>query len=399
MCEHSYLLDTDIHKKFQLPLLMYRQKKSLSTPNPMPDAETISTDEALAHLSALPRGASALLLGATDTGKTSFALAATLTLARAGRNVAVVDCDLGQSEIGPPGTVGVGLAEPATADALRSLRSLAPVASYFVGATSPIHHALDVCVGACQMARVAKKRHPDLILIDTCGWTQGPAACRFKRRLAELLVPQTVLAFARGHELDPLLAPFGRLQRPDVCRVAPSAEAGRKTSAARATRRAARFLAALDGARDIPLVWDDVALVGTALGQGSALPHHVLQFLCQSLRLPVLHAEQGPDGALYAVVNGERWDAAGLSAIQTYLHSPSVTIVPAQKFAGLLVGLISAQGALLDVGLIARIDFAARTLTVHTPCRRPAAVAQVWLGVQRLRPDGRERGENRPGEI
>ena len=360
---------------------------------------SISTAEALAHLLTLPRGASALLLGGTDSGKTTFAWNATQALLRTGRTVAVVDCDLGQSEIGPPGTLGAGFAEPAGLEALRSLRGLTPIASYFIGAVSPARHELDVCVGACQMARVAKKRHPDVLLIDTCGWTLGPAACRFKRRLVELLVPQAVFAFARGAELGPLLVPFGYLQRPDVRRVEVAAEAGRKTSAARATRRAARVLAALNGAREITLSWDGVALVGTALGQGNVLPHHVLQFLCQSLRLPVLHAEQGPDGSLYTVVNGERWDAGGLSAIQTYLHAPSVTIAPAQKFAGLLVGLVNPQGALLDIGLIARIDFAARTLTVHTPCRRPAAVAQVWLGVQRLRVDGRERGENRPGEI
>lgn len=367
----------------------------------MPDVSPvpISSAEALARLTTLPHGASALLLGATDTGKTTFVWNAVQSLLRAGRTVAVVDCDLGQSEIGPPGTLGVGFAEPAALNSLRSLRNLTPVAAYFIGAMSPVRHALDVCVGACQMARVAKKRRPDVILIDSCGWTQGPAACRFKRRLTELLVPHTVFAFARRVELDPLLAPFGHLQRPELLRIAVAAETGRKTTAARATRRAARVLAALDGARDITLSWDAVALVGTSLGQGAVLPHHVLQFLCQSLRAPVLHAEQGPDSALYAVVNGERWDAAGLTAIQTYLHANSLTLAPAQKFAGLLVGLVSAQGALLDIGLIARVDFAARTLTVHTPCRRPAAIAQIWLGVQRLRPDGRERGENRPGEI
>lgn len=364
----------------------------------MPDVTTLAPSDALALLPALPRGAAVLLLGGTDTGKTSFAVAATLALARAGRSVAIVDCDLGQSEIGPPGTIGAGLAEPSRAESLRSLRDLAPLGAYFVGATSPARHALDVCVGACQMARVARKRRPDLVLIDTCGWTQGQAAVRFKRRLTELLLPHTILAFTRGDELDPLLAAFGHLQTPDLHRVAVASEVKRKTSTARATRRAARFLGALDGAREVTLSWDDVALLGTGLGQGTALPHHLVQFLCQSLRLPVLHAEQGP-GGLYAVVNGEHWATSGLVAVESHFRTNSVTIAPAQKFAGLLVGLVNAQGALLDVGLLARLDFGARTLTVRTPCKRPGAVAQVWLGAVRLRTDGREKGENRPGEI
>nr|MDQ2686464.1 hypothetical protein [Armatimonadota bacterium] len=203
----------------------------------MPDANPapISSADALAHLTTLPRSTSVLLLGATDSGKTTFVWDATQALLRAGRTVAVVDCDLGQSEIGPPGTLGVGFAEPTNLDALRSLRHLTPVASYFIGAMSPVRHTLDVCVGACQMTRVAKKRRPDVTLIDTCGWTLGPAACRFKRHLTELLVPHTVFAFARGAELDPLLAPFEHLQHPDLRRVAVAAEAGRKTTAARAT--------------------------------------------------------------------------------------------------------------------------------------------------------------------
>ena len=66
-------------------------------------------------------------------------------------------------------------------------------------------------------------------------------------------------------------------------------------------------------------------------------------------------------------------------------------MVPVEKFADLLVGLVSDRGALLDIGLIARLDLAHRALTVQTPCRRPAAVAQVWLGTARLRADGKGR--------
>ncbi len=361
--------------------------------NPTPP---LSLADLLPRLRALPRGATVLLLGGTDTGKTSAAKQIVSEFTKSGSSVAVIDCDLGQSEIGPPGTIGAGWAEPGQSYA--SLRDLVPLATYFVGAVSPARHQLDVCVGAVQMARVAKKRQPDLILVDTDGLISGGMGRVYKRRLAELLLPSVVLAFARGEELDPVLRPFRGLSVPEVWPIAPSEAVQRKTPAIRMTRRSARFLSALDGAQPITLSLDDVFLQGTTFGLGASLPHHLQKFLSGTLGRPVLHAEQNADG-LYIVVNGEQWDLSGLAAIEHQFHSRFITIVAAQKFARLLVGLVSSSGALLNIGLIERIEFARRTITILTPCRRPAAIAQVWLGGLRLRPDGRELGEVKPGEV
>jgi polynucleotide 5'-hydroxyl-kinase GRC3/NOL9 len=353
--------------------------------------------ELVPRLLALPRGSSLLLLGGTDSGKTTWTRDAVLALTAAGRSVAVVDCDLGQSEIGPPGTVGAAWAAPGSE--VRALRDLAPLASYFVGVVSPSRHMLDVCVGAVQMARVAKKRRPDLILIDTDGLIAGASACAYKRRLAELLLPQVIVALARETELHPLLTAFDHLDTPELWRISSAPSVQRKTPAARAMRRAARFLAALDGAQPLTFSFDAIALQGTWLGIGDPLPHHLLQFVGQSLARPVLHAERIPGCGLYVVLNGEGWDAGGLAAIERHFGTRLVTITAAQKFAHLLVGLVSPSGVLLNIGLIERIDFPRRTLTVLTPCRKPNAIAQVWLGGLRLRPDGSEIGEIKPGEL
>ena len=49
-----------------------------------------------------------LILGTSDTGKTSLTAQLAGALAARGERVAVVDADVGQSEIGPPTTVGLG---------------------------------------------------------------------------------------------------------------------------------------------------------------------------------------------------------------------------------------------------------------------------------------------------
>jgi polynucleotide 5'-kinase involved in rRNA processing len=49
-----------------------------------------------------------LVLGARDTGKTTLVTYLAHALLADGGSVVVVDADLGQSEIGPPTTVGLG---------------------------------------------------------------------------------------------------------------------------------------------------------------------------------------------------------------------------------------------------------------------------------------------------
>ena len=365
----------------------------------MPDTHALTVEQAQALLFGLPLGATVLLLGPTDTGKTTFAFAAATALTQAGRSVALLDGDLGQSEVGPPGTIGVALAAPGRTSPVRSGHDLEYLAAYFVGATSPARHLLETAVGLCQMARVAKKRRPSLLLVDTAGWVQGPAARQLARRTAELLLPQTVFAFARGDEIAPLLSAFAHLTTPQVYRIVSAEGAIRKTPAVRTARRTARFAAALEGASEIILSLDNLALWGTELGQGDPLPHHLQQFVANSLSASVLHAARRPGGPLYVVVDGEHWNTGGLAAVEGYFRTQNTMVVPAERFSGLLVGLIDDRGALLDIGLIARLDLARRTFTLHTPCRRPAAIAQIWCGSVRLRPDGLELGQLRSGEI
>ena len=364
----------------------------------MPEPAQINPgDDLLPRLRALPRGAVVLVLGGTDHGKTTWVKDTAQALAAGGLNIGVVDCDIGQSEIGPPGTVGAAFA--AAGAEFKSLRDLPPLGGYFVGAVSPVRQLLTVCIGAVAMARVAKRAKPDLVLVDTDGMVTGGAARAYKKKLAELLLPQVVVALTRTSELDPLLALFSHLDAPEVWRVPVPAEARRKTPATRTTRRAARFLSTLDGARSQTFTLNEVALTNTGLGLGEPVPHHLMRFVGETLGRPVLHAEQTGDGGLYVVVNGDGWHTAEMASLEREFGTRSITVVPAQRFARLLVGLVAASGALLDIGLIERIDFAARTLTIQTSCTRPRAVAQIWLGALRLHADGREIGEVRPGEL
>ncbi|MEO7718685.1 MAG: Clp1/GlmU family protein [Capsulimonas sp.] len=352
-----------------------------------------------ARLDVLPNGSAVLVIGGVDTGKSTFVRETLLRRFAAGASVGVLDCDLGQGEVGPPATVAAAITPVPGSAEVRGLRQLDPVGAYFVGVNNPIRHVLSLSVGASQMMRLLQKRNPDLILIDSGGHVRGSSARELHRRVAELLQPQVIVAIERGDELDPLVSQFRHLQSPEIWRIAPSPEVGRKTTAARATHRAARFQAALLDFKEIAVPFDDVDLIGTWLGAGVPMQRHLIQFLSTSLQAPIMHAETLPGGALYIVAKREGWDTTELAGIESTFKTRSLTIVAAQMFAGLLVGLVDTHGALMDLGTIARIDFERRTLTIRSRTKRPAAIAQIWFGRLRLQADGREIGEVRPGDL
>jgi polynucleotide 5'-hydroxyl-kinase GRC3/NOL9 len=149
-----------------------------------------------------------LILGATDTGKTTFASILAQHLA-ATRPVAVVDSDVGQSHIGPPATVAWAMVKPGQSD----LTSLAVRGISFVGDITPQRHLLQLTAGitnCCQQAAAGAA----IMLIDTPGFVRGPAACALWWSVQQILRPQMTLALQREGELQQIIAGWRGLDRP-----------------------------------------------------------------------------------------------------------------------------------------------------------------------------------------
>jgi broad specificity phosphatase PhoE len=181
---------------------------------------------------------SVMLIGATDTGKTTFCRLLVNAATAAGRRVAIVDADIGQSEIGPPACVGLGEA----LSPVEALGDLTPSALAFVGSTSPRGVILEHAVAVRAMADAAMRRDPDLVVVDTTGFIRGTSAQRLKLAKAGLLGPADIVAIERRGECALLLAPFRSAQRARVHRLPVPALIGTKSPALRAQRRAERLL-------------------------------------------------------------------------------------------------------------------------------------------------------------
>ena len=152
----------------------------------------------------------ALILGASDTGKSTLAHLLIVQLCRMGNVVALVDGDIGQSVLGPPTTIGLALFDFAT----KQLDNIQLIASYFVGSITPRGHMLEMLVGTKRIADRASQLDPGIIVIDTTGFVTGETAWELKFQKVDLLKPTHLIGLQRRREIEGLLKPHQL--RPDM---------------------------------------------------------------------------------------------------------------------------------------------------------------------------------------
>jgi len=375
-----------------------------------------SIESLLERILSLPRGSAVMFLGATDTGKSTLLRMLVNAVRDRGLSVGLLDLDLGQGELGPPATISASYSLDRAP--VRNVRDLPVFETYFVGSVTPARHLLELCIGGAHLLASVRRKDPDIILIDTCGYVSGPAARTLKRRQIESLNPKLIVALQRNGEMEPILAALAGLSSPEVMRLSPDPQVGRKSPATRATRRAARFLNALAdgvpttfdfggrGARNpgiavdesLATEFDSVGLAGAGFIGGRPHPLTTSTMIGKAIRASVMYSADMEDGSAFVVVRQDRWETDAIADLAATLKRKPLTIVPASNYAHLLVGLVDRDRVLRGVGTIERIDFERRTLTVLTKCH-PGAVAQIWLGHLRVRRDGREIGEVRASEI
>ncbi len=339
-------------------------------------------------------GGTAMLLGGVDTGKTTFCTLAVNAAIERGKRVAVVDADIGQSEIGPPACVGYGTA----AEPIRNLAEVPASGHVFVGETAPRGNLLEHAAAVRLAADLLRSLQPDVTLIDTTGFIHGPGARRLKQAKMALLGPRHVVVLQRKDECESLLGMLRYREDIEVHRLPVPSVVVSKSPAFRAQRRASRFARAFEDAEMRYYAFENVALTGTWLNDAAPLAPHLLKFISNSLRVRVFHAEQR-DRHLGIVTNAMPTGDSGLALVQEQFRAHAITITPASRLRHLLVGLCDGNNRMLGMGLIEAVDFRRTELGIFTPIRAHAGVRIIQFGLLRVESTGKELGTNRPGEV
>jgi polynucleotide 5'-hydroxyl-kinase GRC3/NOL9 len=206
----------------------------------------------LAHL----RG-TLMVIGAPDTGKSTFAQYLYRQLCAESCCVAYLDGDPGQSTLGPPATMSLAIGtsgDAAFPPQGRTWRS-------FVGAVTPRGHMLPVLVGAARLVQAAQAYGADTFIYDTSGLvspTEG--GLNLKLSKIDLLRPSVVFAIQREQELEPLLTPL-RHRRVRVVDLRPSPSIQPRNTLTRQAYRAWQFARYFCAARPLTVDWERLAVV------------------------------------------------------------------------------------------------------------------------------------------
>jgi polynucleotide 5'-hydroxyl-kinase GRC3/NOL9 len=186
-----------------------------------------------------------LLVGATDTGKSTLARWLFEQSINCNRTAAWLDGDLGQSSLGLPGTLNLVIKAGQPSDVPER-------AAFFVGSNTPRGHMLPVLTGLGRLRDKACAKGADPVVVDTSGLVAeefGGGA--LKEWEVELLQPSAIIALQRGRELEHLLAPWRHDPRFRLHLLQVPAGVRRRSPEQRAERRRALFRHYFGGAEPL----------------------------------------------------------------------------------------------------------------------------------------------------
>jgi polynucleotide 5'-hydroxyl-kinase GRC3/NOL9 len=130
-----------------------------------------------------------MVVGQADSGKSSLCTYLMNKLVEGKCKVAVLDGDLGQSDIGSSATVGYAL----TSKPMTDLYNLKLENGFFVGVSSPIVAIARTMEGLNAMKAEVLQRQVDFVVVNTDGWVTGDIAVRYKTALNAALKPDVVV--------------------------------------------------------------------------------------------------------------------------------------------------------------------------------------------------------------
>jgi polynucleotide 5'-kinase involved in rRNA processing len=205
----------------------------------------MAVDFERAHERLLESPGVVLLLGALDTGKTTFGVELARRSVAAGISTAIVDADIVQSTVGPPTTVGLKFCDQIadqiaemTRESLREADGLA-----FVGSLIPKGHLLPLVTSTSKLVTKAREAGIEMVIVDTTSLVSGLYGQSLKFFKMDLVRPDFVVAFGRGGELEPLVGMAQRFTPADVMELGVSPEVVVRSVEERMSSREEQFAA------------------------------------------------------------------------------------------------------------------------------------------------------------
>jgi polynucleotide 5'-hydroxyl-kinase GRC3/NOL9 len=324
----------------------------------------------------------AIVLGTVDSGKTSFCTYLINRLLREKKKVAILDGDLGQSDIGPPSTVAYTFVTKSITD----LFNLEAKNAFFVGVTSPNTAVNKVIEGLTSLKKEILTSDPDFIIINTDGWVKEEEAVNYKVQLVKELNPDITFCIQQKDELAPIINTFEKYTT--IAVDSPSAIKQRSVEKRRSLRELG-YMKYLRNAKvqSLLLSWlkieenDPFGLSGTYENTRQASKIYEL------LGMKPLHLAELKD-KIYIVIGRRRWIGEDNIKKAEEVSKKKIVVIRKGEEEGLVMASYNAERKFLGIGILQEVDYSRKTLKIFTPVAKEIAI--VALGKVKLDKNLRE---------
>jgi polynucleotide 5'-hydroxyl-kinase GRC3/NOL9 len=323
-----------------------------------------------------------VVLGTVDVGKTSFCTYLTNRLLHEKQNVAIIDGDLGQSDIGPPCTVAYTFVTKPITD----LFNLKAKNAFFIGVTSPSSDTNKVIEGLSTLKKEVLAKAPASIIIDTDGWIEGEDAAKYKIQLVEKLEPDIIFCIQQKDEMMPILNNLRKFRTATV----DSSQAIRQRS--REKRKDLRELGYIKYLRNakvqsFPLAWIKIEENETfGLGKANKNVRRARE-IYDLLEMEPLYFAESQD-KIRIVIGRKHWISAKNIRKVEELAKKKVVVTQRGEEKGLLVALYDSERRFLGIGVLREVDYFRKSLKILTPVSGEISI--VALGKVKLDKNLRE---------
>jgi len=325
--------------------------------------------------------ATVLILGGVDSGKSSFSIYLINSALKANLRVAFIDCDLGQTDLGPPGTISLCFIKNPVTD----LFKIFPDDSVFIGVTSPSGVINDVLNAAAKLKGEALTRDVDLLVINTDGWIDGDDAISYKVRLVETVNPECIVAIQSSDVLNPLLS---KLNEKRIITIDQPGNIKRRDRDTRRLLREFSYKKHLRGSkiRVFPFSW---IYIEGYLRLNSKGGDQLRERMREILKTEILGCGETHKSIVVVLRKDAGLDEKAVKRAEAETGKRIILLREGDE-RGLLTSLESSSGKMLGIGTIHCIDYNNMAIKICTPVNE--AVSKIKVGRIKLDSEGNEEG-------